>query len=202
MQGRECTRARQWLSAFRDSEALDDPQARAHIDRCTECAAWADTLDGLTRAVRVRAAGSPDVTSAGIEAFRRQSPEPATPQREVARGLLGFAGVAGLVLFAVALLGVPGTAAVAGHFGRDLSGLHAAISVGFVLAAWRPSRYGRGLLPVVAAAVAVVLLPSAAQATAHEAGLLAELAHLPLLFGFVGLLLLLDHGRQPGRLTA
>jgi predicted anti-sigma-YlaC factor YlaD len=202
MQGRECTRSREWLSAYRDSEALDDAQARAHLDACDDCGGWVDALDGLTRAVRVRAAGSPDVASAGIEAFRRHVVEPVERQREVARMLLGVAGVAGLALFAIAIAGVSGTTAVAGHFGRDLSGLQAAISVGFLLAAWRPGSYGRGLLPVTAAAVLVVLLPSAAHAATLEAAPLAEAAHLPLLLGLVGLLLLVDPARQSRGLPA
>ena len=196
----ECTGTREWLSAFRDNEALDDPRARAHLDTCAACAEWAQALDGLTRAVRVRPAGSPDVASAGIEAFRRQVERPVRLQREAARALLAIAGVGGLVLFAVALLALSGTAAVAGHLGRDLLGLHAAISLGFVLTAWRPARYGRGLLPVTAAAV-IVLLPSALDAPSHDAALLAEAAHLPLLLGLVGLLLLVRPDRGAPRVA-
>jgi hypothetical protein len=188
----ECRAAREWLSAFRDTEAFDDGAARAHIGACEACTAWASRLAWVTRIVRVRPAGSPDVAGAAIEAFRRKVEQPPARQREVARFLLGVAGVAGLALFVIALIGVPGTAAVAGHFGRDVSGLHAAISFGFLLAAWRPACYGRGLLPVVAMAVLVVLLPSAAHAASPDAALLAEAAHLPLLVGLTGLLLLLD----------
>jgi len=186
----ECRDARAWLSAYRDNEALDDPVARAHFEMCGACTSWSLVLDQVTRAARVRPAGSPDVASAGIEAFRAQ-PEPVR-RREAARLLLGTAGFAGLLLFVLTLVGFPGATVVEGHFGRDLSGLHAAISLGFLLTAWRPARYGRGLLPVTAMAVLVVLLPSAAHATGPDGTPLAEAVHLPLLVGLVGLLLLLD----------
>ncbi len=200
MAARECRDAREWLSAYRDTEALDDPVARAHLESCGACTTWASVLDQVTRAVRLRSTGSPDVASAAIEAF--QTKRPPTAARETARLLLGTAGLAGLALFALALAGLPGTAVIAGHFGQDLSGLHAAISLGFLLAAWQPARYGRGLLPVAAMAVLVVLLPSAAHATGPVAAPLAEAAHLPLLVGLVGLLLLLDPISQRKRATA
>ncbi|MGH8908032.1 MAG: hypothetical protein ACRD0K_16325 [Egibacteraceae bacterium] len=192
MAGHECGTAREWLSAFRDTEALDDPVARAHIDACEACTAWASTLARVTRAVRVRPAGSPDVASAAIEAFRRRIERPLARQREAARLLLAAAGLTGLVLFALEIAGLTGMAAVAGHFGQDISGLQAAISLGFLLTAWRPARYGRGLLPVAVMAVLVVLLPSAAHATGPDVELLAEAAHLPLLVGLAGLLLSLQ----------
>jgi predicted anti-sigma-YlaC factor YlaD len=197
----ECRTAREWLSAFRDTEALDDWAARSHISACEACTAWASTLARVTRAVRVRPAGSPDVAGAAIEAFRNIE-QPLAHQHEAARFLLGVAGMAGLVLFVISLVGLSGTATVAGHFGQEVSGLHAAISFGFLLTAWRPARYGRGLLPVAAMAVLVVLLPSAAHATSPDAVLLTEAAHLPLLVGLTGLLLLLDPARQHKRAPA
>jgi hypothetical protein len=202
MEDHECRAARQWLSAFRDSEVLDDPVARAHIEACRACETWAWRLDRTTRAVRIRLTGSPDVADAAIEAFRRGVGPSPEHQRDAARFLLAAAGLAGLALFAVSLAGLPGATALAGHFGRDLSGLHAAICVGFLLAAWRPTRYGHSLLPVAAMAAVVVLLPSAAHVTSPDVSPLAEAAHIPLLFGLVGLLLLLEPMRPRRRAHA
>lgn len=191
MRNPDCTAAREWRSAFFDHETVHDPAAQAHLARCEACAEWEQALDGLTGMVRTWSVSSPDVMSAAIAAFRRRAARPVNRQREVARVLLSLAGLLGIALSAVTLLGLASTAAVAGHLGQDLSGLQAAIALGFLLAAWQPERYGRGLLPVAAAAV-FVLLPSAAHAASGAAELLAEAAHLPLLLGFVGLLLLFD----------
>jgi predicted anti-sigma-YlaC factor YlaD len=185
------------VSTDRDGEALDDASARDHAGSCAACGAWIASVDDLTRRYRVRSTGSPDVVSAALG--RWAAGEPADPQRTTGRAVLLIAGVIGLALSALAVAGAPAGRAVGEHLGRDLAGLQGALAVGFLLAARRPERYGRGLLPVALAAVAVVLLPSAADTAALVTDPLAELAHLPVLAGLVGLLLLFDPTRAAAR---
>lgn len=150
-----------------------------------------DRVDRLAAAYREALGPSPDIVSAAVTAFR--GGVTATVAQRAGRVLLGVAGAVGVVLAAA-------LAVVESSHGRlELAGLHAAVAAGFVLAAARPLRYGRALVPVTAIAVAAVLLPSAADHSAVTADLLGEAAHLPLLAGALGLFLLLNPapGQRP-----
>lgn len=187
-----CRTAREWLSAFRDGEAPDDAPARAHVRACAACATWAV---GADRAAAARALYAPppglDVVTAAVAAFEARRGERRDLRERVGVLVLALAGVSGFVLAALSL------GSLGGHTHQDLLGFQLALSVGFLLCARDPSRYGRGLLAVSAAASLVVLLPSAAGTAAGGLDLLAEASHLPVLAGLIGLLLLLDTVRDP-----
>ncbi len=199
-----CDAAREWLSAARDGEALDDPTARAHVASCTACANWASTLDRLTPRLRIRPAGdTPDVVAAAMAVWRRREASGKRWQVRAGRVLVGVAGAAGLVLAAVGVVGLPGDLAASGaHQGWELHSFEAALAFGFLLAARRPRRYTRPLLPLVAAVSALILAPSAAALTATGADPLGEASHLAVLVGLVGLLMLFDTQRRAGGLAA
>lgn len=186
----DCTHVRAWVSAYRDGEALPDPQAREHLDACQACTAWAESLDALTRRMAVRAAGSPDLTGPALRAWAAQVTEPGTAQQRVARAILGVAGAAGLILAVATAFGVVDPAA--GHSVRDLVAMESALAVGFLLGSWRPDRYTRGLLPVAAVAGVLTLTMSAGDVAGSSADLLREASHLPVLLGLLGLFVLLD----------
>lgn len=188
-----CRPAREWLSAFRDGEAPDDVGARGHVQGCGACAAWAVAID--RRAVGTRDLYTPpagvDVVAAAVAAFGARQGARRDLRERAGVAVLAVAGVSGFVLAALSL------GSLGGHAHQDLLGFQLALSVGFLLCARDPSRYGRGLLAVSAAASLVVLLPSAAGTAGGGLDLLAEASHLPVLLGLVGLLLLLDTVRGP-----
>ena len=205
-----CTSTREHLSARADRATTPDAAADAHLAGCPACRAWAAALTSLPTPSIPR---TPDITAAAVAAFRRDAhatagrgrvgaaPREAAPlhgrrgrptQIGVARGLLVAAGMAGVLVALAALIGTGWAVPLADHLGRDLAGLQGALAVGFLLAAWRPARYGRGLLPVAAIAALVTILPGAADASRAAASLVVEAAHLPLLAGATGLLLLAD----------
>jgi predicted anti-sigma-YlaC factor YlaD len=187
-----CPAARRWLSAFRDGEAAEHPELRAHVQSCAACQRWDATADALTRRVRVRSAGCPDVAAAAVHAFQAKQ----RPLAGYARGALGLAGVTGLVLAIFGLVASPGGVAEPWlHLGHDMYSFETALALGFLLTALRPD-YGRGLLPVTATAVLLTVLPSVAFVAADHRDLLTEVSHVPMLIGLVGLLLLVLDGRR------
>jgi predicted anti-sigma-YlaC factor YlaD len=191
----QCSTARRWLSALRDGETREYPELRAHVQHCTACQRWDATADALTRRVRVHRAGSPDVAAAALRAF--QVEHRPRSLRGYARWVLGLAGVAGLVLAAVGLAASPGGALEPGlHLGHDVYSFETALALGFLLTAFHPDRYARGLLPVTATAVLLTVLPSVALVAGDHRDLLQELSHVPMLFGLAGLLLLVVDQRR------
>lgn len=182
--------ARAWLSAHRDGEVGDDRAARDHLDECPRCRGWERGLGPVDSAVHaLRSTPVPDVTSAATAAWGRRARAGDRPW-VAGRVVLAAAGIGGLGLAALSLVTLPG-----GHATHDLVGFQVAFAIGFLLCSARPSRYGRALLPLTAAASVVVLLPSAAAAATSRVGLLAEAGHLPVLVGLVGLLLMADAER-------
>jgi hypothetical protein len=200
-----CTATRAWVSATRDGEAPPDPaavgSARAHLAGCAGCARWAEEVDVLTRRARVHAFDTPDVTAGALAAWAGARRSPTARRRTIGRAITALAGAAGLAL---ALACLSSSAAFGGpglpHFGRDLCAMEAALALGLLLAAWRPEAYARGLLPVAAVAATLVLLPAARTGTAGRVDVVAELSHLAVLAGVLGLIVLLDavRGTVPG----
>ncbi len=200
---KDCQAAREWFSAYRDGEALDEPARREHIEACARCSAWMATVDVVTPRLRVRRTGSPDVVSAALAEWDRQALQRGEPTGRFGRVLLGVAGATGLVFAVLGLLDVPGYfSRIGAHLGWELYSFEAALAFGFLLAARWPDRYGRALLPLVAAVAALTLLPAAADATAVRADPLAEASHVSVMVGLLGLLMLLDtrhRGRPAGK---
>lgn len=121
----------------------------------------------------------PAVTNAASHAFRRQV---AARTWDVPRLMLVLAGVGGLLLDLPVLFG----AAV--HTHQDVAVLHLALAVGFLVCAWRPARYARGMIPVALAAAVLLVLPTAADRTVVITNGLAELSHMPVLIGAAALM--------------
>lgn len=192
-----CHTTREWLSAYRDAEAPDDPVSRGHLEACAACGTWSARLRQVTRAVAASHASTPpDVVGPALAAWTSREEARSGRRGRVGRLVLAFAGVSGIVLTVAALVILPTST---DHALRDQFGFQLAFCLGFLLCSRDPRRYGRAMLPLAAAASVIVLLPSAAETAANDLELLAEASHLPILLGLFGLVLVMDSFRRGTR---
>ncbi len=177
-----CDQCRSGVSARLDDEDPGCPAAslHAHLARCAGCRAFETEATRLHRQSRVAAAPPvPDLTPAVLAAI---DAEPHRSDRLDA-WRLGLA-VVGLVQVALAVPALLfGTdAGLPVHTARHLGSFDAALGVGFLVIAWRPSRVP-GLLPMTAALVAFLLLSSIVDVASGRTAALAELAHTTEMLG-------------------
>jgi predicted anti-sigma-YlaC factor YlaD len=193
-----CQRCREALSARLDGE---DPETAAdvvdrHVARCPECRMWLARAEGLQRALRVGAAEPvPDLTAPILAASGARL-------RSRLAGTLGLLRISLLVMAGLQLwFALPGLAlgqddGAGTHVARELGAWQVALGVGFLAAALRPSR-ASGLLAVVGALGAGLLLTSGLDVVHGHASVLDEVPHLLTFPGLVFLWLIrpLDAGR-------
>lgn len=154
-----CMQIHQAISARLDGEApgLDEPTVHAHLAGCADCRAFARESEALHRSVRLAPAPSiPDLTPGILTAIGAESIRDAESDTNLALRWI-------LVVIALAQIAVAIPALVFGsdanlpvHTARHLGSFDVALGVGFLFAAWKPSRIP-GLLPLVAALVACLL---------------------------------------------
>ena len=193
---RTCRAVREALSARVDGEdhPLPDDEVERHLDACAACTDHLDDVVALGRRLRVGGAVDvPDLTAPILVALADDRAAMATGWTTRLRGLVALAGAVQLALALPALVGVVGPDV---HLGRDLAALQLALGVGFLVAAWQPSR-AAGLLPVAGVVVVVTLLTVSIDVAAGAASLAAEAAHLSEVAGVAALWAL--HRRVPFR---
>ena len=132
-------------------------------------------LDELTTRYRASLGEAPPaVADLAMATFREQARARSFDLVRIALAVIGLAGLA---------IDLPVVLGSAAHTSQDVAVLHMALAVGFLVAAWSPERYARGLAPVALAAAVMLALPGVAEGTGAQRGPLAELAHLPVLAG-------------------
>jgi predicted anti-sigma-YlaC factor YlaD len=186
-----CDECREAISAQLDGEepGAPFPDVEAHVASCAECSRFAVTATELHRAVRVRAADSvPDLSRAILATASR----PAAP-REWARYVLLTVALTQLVLALPALfLGHdPGAST---HVARELGSFDVALGIGWLVAAWRPSR-AVGLLPFAAALAGTLMVTAVLDVADGRVGVLGEAHHV---LDVVGLVVLWVLSRPTG----
>jgi predicted anti-sigma-YlaC factor YlaD len=180
----------QAISARLDGEdpGLDESIVYAHLAACADCRAFAHDAESLHRGVRLAPAPAiPDLTPSILTAIGAEStPDaaaPAEPDSHVALRwiLLGIA----LAQIAVAIpaLVFGSDAGLPVHTARHIGSFDVALGVGFLYAAWKPSRIP-GLLPVVAALVVCLVGSSFLDVANGSTRALGEAQHV---LDFVGL---------------
>ncbi len=178
----ECERYHHAISARLDGEdgGIDAAALAAHLATCSACRNWEADVVSLTRSVRVASADPiPDLTPTILAAIGR---EPAPSRLDPTALRWGLAAVA-LVQFVMAISTLFfGTNGMTGHLTRDVGSFDLALAVGFVYAAWRPSR-AYGMLPVVGALVACLAITTTVNLTGGQAGAGSEAGHLLDLIG-------------------
>lgn len=193
---RTCRAVREALSARVDGEGhpLPDAEVARHLDVCVGCTDHLDDVLALGRRLRVGGAVEvPDLTAPILVALADDRAAMARGWTTRLRGLVAAAGVVQLVLALPALLELVGPDV---HLGRDLAALQLALGVGFLVAAWQPSRTA-GLLPVASVVVVVTLVTGSVDVATGTASLAAEAGHLSEIAGVVALWAL--HRRVPFR---
>lgn len=194
-----CDQFRDAVSARLDGEDPGLPAAMldAHLDGCAACAAWAIAAAEVTHPARVGPADEvPDRTGAILAAAAdRGLLGPDATYGELRwRWVLAVLAVAQLVVAVPSLL-FGEEAGAPTHIAHELGSWDVALAVGFLFAAWRPSR-AWGMLPLVAALVGCLLVTTGVDVANGHASLAHEAAHVLEVAG-LGVLWLLAHRPRP-----
>jgi predicted anti-sigma-YlaC factor YlaD len=163
---------RELVSAELDDEISDDERQilSHHLQTCADCAAFSLQAGGLHRRMRVSVA--PDVPDLSPAIMANIRPPAMLPL--LARYVLLLLGV---VTLAVALpdLWNNGMSEMA-HGGRHLGGWDIAFSIGLIIVAVQPHR-ARGLLPMAAALVGVMVASAVVDVVGGHTPGMAESTH-------------------------
>ncbi|HYV60118.1 MAG TPA: hypothetical protein VFA62_08620 [Acidimicrobiia bacterium] len=193
-----CDTARTAISARLDGEDLgvDPSDLAGHLERCAACRAFAHEAESVHRDLRLaRAPVVPDLTApilASIGSERR----PYYAHERALRITLAVVAVA-MIVAAVPALVLGDDAGVPVHAARHIGSFDLALAVGFLFAAWRPSRVA-GLLPVVTALVACLIGTSLLDVLDGRTGALTEVQHVVEVVGLAAAWLL-AHPLRPRR---
>jgi predicted anti-sigma-YlaC factor YlaD len=157
-----CTQIRSALSARLDGEdaGIDEAAMHAHLATCADCRRYSHDAERLHRGIRLAPAPSiPDraagiLAAIGADSLARDATDMDAAHDTDTRRLLSWLLVAiALVQIGVAIPALLGSdAGLPVHTARHIGSFDVALGVGFLFAAWRPSRLP-GLLPVVTALV-------------------------------------------------
>lgn len=180
----DCERTRIEISARLDGEASSAPSeaVATHLSACAACRAYELRATALHRQVRVAPAPEvPDLTARILGAIGAAEPTPAPSHLDAWRLGLAFIGVVQIGLGVPALL-FGADAGLPVHTARHLGSFAIALAVGFLFAAWRPSRVA-GLFPVAAALVACLVFTSIVDIASGRAAPGGELGHVTELLG-------------------
>jgi predicted anti-sigma-YlaC factor YlaD len=185
----DCTHARIAISAQLDGEEPGAPPEAlaAHLAGCATCRAWRTQATGLHRRVRVAAAPPvPDLTSRVLGAIGAER-EAGTSRDRALRLGLALVGLMQIVFAAPGLL-LGEEAGLTVHSARHLGSFAFALGVGFLVAAWRPSRVS-GVLPMAAALVACIAVTTVLDVASGRVGS-GEASHVTEFVGLAALFVL------------
>lgn len=200
--GVDCDTCREALSARLDGEPEGVPaeQVDAHLETCAFCRTWHAEASALTRTLRVRPATPvPDLTAAILDAAPPITP--ATPRGWLPRVFLSGVAVAQLTLGMAQVVGswTPSMhghtmGESGGHLFNESTAWNLAVGLGLLWTALRPAATS-GMLPVVAAFVAVLIPYSASDLLGGTATASRVFSHL-ILVAALGLLVLVHFGNR------
>jgi predicted anti-sigma-YlaC factor YlaD len=179
----------QAISARLDGEApgLDEPTVYAHLAGCADCRAFARDIEALHRRVRLAPAPAiPDLTPSILTAIGEESRVDAEPDTNLALRWIQVAISVALIAVAVPALVLGNDAGLPVHAARHIGSFEFALGIGFLYAAWKPTRIP-GLLPVAAALVVCLLVSSFLDVASGSTRALSEVQHV---LDFAGLAVL------------
>jgi predicted anti-sigma-YlaC factor YlaD len=181
-----CMQIHQAISARLDGEdpGLDESTVYAHLAGCAECRAFSHRAEALHRSVRLAPAPAiPDLTPAILTAIGAETLDQAEPDTNLALRWILVAIAVAQIAVAIPALVFGSDAGLPVHTARHIGSFDVALAVGFLYAAWKPSRIP-GLLPVVAALVACLVGSSLLDVASGNTRALGEAQHV---IDFVGL---------------
>jgi predicted anti-sigma-YlaC factor YlaD len=193
----DCDTAQSAISARLDGEDLGvDPVDLAdHLERCTACRAFARDAESMHREVRLaRAPSVPDLTSPILASIGSENGY--APHVRALRVTLAIVASV-MIVAALPALVLGDDAGLPVHAARHIGSFDLAVAVGFLFAAWRPSRLP-GLLPVVTALVACLVATSVLDVLDGSTAALTEVQHAVEVVGLAAAWLL-AHPLQPRR---
>lgn len=190
-----CEQFRDAVSARLDGEDPGLPTAMldAHLDSCAACTRWAVAAADVVRVTRVAPADPvPDRTGAILAAAADRGLLGGDAAYAELRWRLALAALALLQLaVAVPSLLFGDDAGAPTHIAHEMGSWDVALAVGFLFAAWRPSR-AWGMVPLVAALVGCLLVTTGVDIAEGHATVAHEAAHMLEVAG-LGVLWLLAH---------
>jgi predicted anti-sigma-YlaC factor YlaD len=181
-----CMQIHQAISARLDGEdpGLDEPTVYAHLAACADCRAFAHASETLHRGLRLASAPAiPDLTPSILASIGAESTSDAEPDTNLALRWILVAIAVAQIAVAIPALVFGSDAGLPVHTARHIGSFDVALGVGFLYAAWKPSRIP-GLLPVVAALVVCLVGSSLLDVAAGSTRALGEVQHV---LDFVGL---------------
>jgi predicted anti-sigma-YlaC factor YlaD len=177
---------RQAISARLDHEdpGLDEAVVYAHLGGCTECRAFAHDAEALHRSIRLTPAPPiPDLTPDILAAIGAETLDADHSDTNYALRWILVAIAVAQIAIAIPALVFGSDAGLPVHAARHIGSFDVALGVGFLYAAWKPSRIP-GLLPVVAALVVCLVGSSLLDVASGNTAAWGELQHVT---DFVGL---------------
>ncbi len=187
---------RESLSALHDGEAaaLDRGELGRHVSTCPDCATFAVFL--LAPETKQPVAGpAPNMTEQILSAAPSQPRRGRLDKVTVLR--LGLVLMAlGELVNTLVMLGLEHGYGAMDHASHESLSFTVAVSLGLLCAAARPA-FARAYIPVVGAAVALLIVTAAIDVRRGRITPLDELPHIDLLAGFV-ILCLLAHEQHGG----
>lgn len=167
-----CSEAREAVSAQLDGEVspAETGELESHLASCPECRAWKEAAHQVTRRARLGPArpvpeSLPGPLTGGV---------PRTTDHRAAPRLRLLLVAFGLAQLAVAFHALFFSSV---DVDRDLAAFDTAIGVGFLVAAWRPSR-AVGMRSVVGTAAVLLLASASVEVAQGDTTVLAETPHL------------------------
>ncbi|MET7969363.1 zf-HC2 domain-containing protein [Micromonospora sp. NPDC005305] len=198
-----CEQWREILSAELDGEATrsESAAAEAHLAGCAGCRGWFESAVAVTRRARTQVAPPvPDLVDAVLAAA-----PPARPGRweRAALGLRGVLGLLGAVQLVLGLAQVGREAVIdhahasGQHLWHESAAWNVAVGAGFLYVALRRSAPA-GLLPMLSAFVATLLLLSVNDLITGQVAVQRLVSHAFLLVGWLVMVLLARPRWRPG----
>lgn len=193
-----CEEARIAISALLDAEepGLKHGQLEQHLVSCEACWRWREDAHEVTRRFRLGSAQAPAPSQALLEGTKAAARHWSWPQTAT---LTRFA----LVLVALGQIAITVPALILGsdhdapiHVAHEMGAFDLALAIGFLLAAWRPSR-ARGMSTIVGVAALVLVITAVIDLAAGRTSPGDETPHLLALAGWLLLRLLSSFTTAP-----
>ena len=181
-----CMQIHQAISARLDGEEsfVDESTLYSHLAGCADCRAFSRRAEAVHRSVRLAPAPAiPDLAPSILTAIGAESTADAEPDTNLALRWILVAIAVAQIAIAIPALVFGSDAGLPVHTARHIGSFDFALGVGFLYAAWKPSRIP-GLLPLVAALVVCLLGSSLLDVADGATRAFGEVQHV---LDFVGL---------------